>query len=291
MNNKSFTLIELLVVIVIIGILAGVIMISTSSSINKANIAKIKVFEESVANNLSANMISRWKMDEGTGIVIADTWGSNTGTLVNSPTWQTEDKCISNNCISFNDAADYVTVPNFNNGSEITVSIWVKFDTFGSHQWIINKRDASSKDQWQLMNYNGYITAAIFGGTSSIVRGEASFPETSANLNIWTHLLFTTTGITGGCLKIFMNGVLQNSVALTGNMFLSTHEVRIGVAGWNTDYGLNGLVDDVKIYDAVLSSSQIKQNYIAGLNSMFANGNMSKEEYNQKIETLSFSIK
>ncbi|MGI6341031.1 MAG: type II secretion system protein [Minisyncoccales bacterium] len=41
-KNKSFTLIELLVVIVIIGILAGVIMISTSSSIQKANIAKVK---------------------------------------------------------------------------------------------------------------------------------------------------------------------------------------------------------------------------------------------------------
>ena len=42
-NNKSFTLIELLVVIVIIGILAGVIMISTSSSIDKANFAKAKL--------------------------------------------------------------------------------------------------------------------------------------------------------------------------------------------------------------------------------------------------------
>jgi prepilin-type N-terminal cleavage/methylation domain-containing protein len=52
-KQKSFTLIELLVVIVIIGILAGVIMISTSSSIDKANIAKVKVFEESVQNNLA----------------------------------------------------------------------------------------------------------------------------------------------------------------------------------------------------------------------------------------------
>ena len=63
-NNKSFTLIELLVVIVIIGILAGVIMISTSSSIDKANIAKSKVFEESVQNNLAANMVSRWTLEK-----------------------------------------------------------------------------------------------------------------------------------------------------------------------------------------------------------------------------------
>ncbi|MGI6340879.1 MAG: type II secretion system protein [Minisyncoccales bacterium] len=82
-KNKSFTLIELLVVIVIIGILAGVIMISTSSSIDKANIAKAKVFEESVMNDLAANMTFRWTFDEGSGVDVGDVWNSNNGTLVN----------------------------------------------------------------------------------------------------------------------------------------------------------------------------------------------------------------
>ncbi len=56
-------------------------------------------------------------------------------------------------------------------------------------------------------------------------------------------------------------------------------------------YMWNGFIDDVRIYDAALSSSRIKQNYIAGLNSMLANGSLSKEEYNQKIESLASSIK
>ena len=68
-KNKSFTLIELLVVIVIIGILAGVIIVSTSSSISKANIAKVKVFENSIQNELGANMVSRWKLDEIVGTI------------------------------------------------------------------------------------------------------------------------------------------------------------------------------------------------------------------------------
>jgi hypothetical protein len=45
-------------------------------------------------------------------------------------------------------------------------------------------------------------------------------------------------------------------------------------------------LDDIRIYDTVLSSSTIKQKYIAGLNSMLANGDMSDEEYNQRIENL-----
>ncbi|MDD4358562.1 MAG: hypothetical protein PHY30_01965, partial [Candidatus Pacebacteria bacterium] len=48
-----------------------------------------------------------------------------------------------------------------------------------------------------------------------------------------------------------------------------------------------GIIDDVRIYNAVLSSSQIKQNYIAGLNSLLSNGNISKEECNQRINSLS----
>jgi len=134
MNNKSFTLIELLVVIVIIGILAGVIMISTSSSIDKANIAKSKVFESSIQNNLSANMISKWKLDEGTGISTADAWGTNTGTLVNSPTWRTGSSCVSENCLQFN-GSNYVrsTLTNFLGGDQPhTISFWMYYTSVPS---------------------------------------------------------------------------------------------------------------------------------------------------------------
>jgi hypothetical protein len=63
--------------------------------------------------------------------------------------------------------------------------------------------------------------------------------------------------------------------------------LQIGKA-WNANnYLFGGLIDDVRIYNAALSSAQIKQNYIAGLNSMFANGNMSKQEYNERINNLS----
>ncbi len=49
------------------------------------------------------------------------------------------------------------------------------------------------------------------------------------------------------------------------------------------------MIDDVRIYNAALSSAQIKQNYIAGLNSMLANGNISKQEYNERINNLAYN--
>jgi len=107
-KQRSFTLIELLVVIVIIGILAGAIMISTSSSIFKASIAKSKVFENSVENNLAANMVSRWKMDQ---IVdtnkTPDAWGSNQGTLYGTnglPQVKPSSECVTDGCLKFDGA-------------------------------------------------------------------------------------------------------------------------------------------------------------------------------------------
>ncbi|MDD4662200.1 MAG: prepilin-type N-terminal cleavage/methylation domain-containing protein, partial [Candidatus Pacebacteria bacterium] len=82
--NKSFTLIELLVVIVIIGILAGVIIVSTSSSINKANLAKAQSFSNTVQNELLLNLVSEWSFDNSSNIG-EDTWGNNDGTVYGSP--------------------------------------------------------------------------------------------------------------------------------------------------------------------------------------------------------------
>ena len=145
-KNKSFTLIELLVVIVIIGILAGVIMISTSSSIDKANVAKIKVFEESVQNNLAANMVSRWTLDE----IIStnqtpDQWGNNTGILNGAdglPQLRPASECVTDGCFKFDGVDDYIDCgknSSLNITDKITISAWIKLNKKTDYQSIVRK--------------------------------------------------------------------------------------------------------------------------------------------------------
>jgi len=51
---------------------------------------------------------------------------------------------------------------------------------------------------------------------------------------------------------------------------------------------LKGRIDEVRLYNAVLSSAQIKQQYVAGLNSLLAKGSISKEEYEQGLNNLAY---
>ncbi|EKD58873.1 MAG: hypothetical protein ACD_56C00036G0005 [uncultured bacterium] len=77
-NKKGFTLIELLITIAIIGILAGVILVSTSTSRTKANIAKAKSDINSIAKAIQMAQIQ-------TGKVLLQITGSNCSDCVCRP--------------------------------------------------------------------------------------------------------------------------------------------------------------------------------------------------------------
>jgi len=286
-KQKSFTLIELLVVIVIIGILAGVIMISTSSSIDKANITKLKIFEESVSNNLTANMVSRWKIDEGFNDIINDSWGNNIGTLVNfvntdmgggdgvgTSGWVSESNCVSGTCLKFDGLNDYIQLSNLQNLQNFTISIWIKgLGDSLSGQTGYNTFVGRTSSNRLLYKTDGLLLAQMGAGNhSSILK---------APRNQWNQIVYTyNNAITTA--KWYING---NSDSEKVGVISIDQSSRIGAFD-GVNYMMNGLIDDVRIYNNTLSLSQIKENYIAGLDSLLLQGGISKENYNQRIERL-----
>ncbi|HOI60377.1 MAG TPA: prepilin-type N-terminal cleavage/methylation domain-containing protein [Candidatus Pacearchaeota archaeon] len=282
-RQKSFTLIELLVVIVIIGILAGVIMISTSSSIDKANIAKSKVFEESIENNLAANMVSRWKLDEiATTNKTPDQWASNTGTLGDGvttttyPTLLSESECVSGKCMRF-DGNDYIRLVNYSFGqNDWTISVWIKgndFTTSYTHLFTsLNQSNFACKIGISSLSTKPYFYNSLTGSIMA---------NTNLQTGKWYFLTFTRDK---DAIYVFIDGKKDGSGSATA---LNSSSEVFSIGNYSSEY-TRGLIDDLRIYNAALSSAQIKQNYIAGLNSMISNGNISKEEYNERINTLAY---
>jgi hypothetical protein len=72
-------------------------------------------------------------------------------------------------------------------------------------------------------------------------------------LNVWTHLAATYDGTT---LRLFVNGTLVGSRAVTGSLVASDGPLRIGGnAVWGEYF--EGLIDDVRVYNRALTADEI----------------------------------
>ena len=298
MKTKSFTLIELLVVIVIIGILAGVIIVSTSSSINKANFAKAQAFSNTVQQELLLNLVSEWTFDNSSNIG-EDTWGNNDGTVSGAPTVKSNEECVFGNCLAFNTGTnDYVSIldkPEFGFVKEMSAFIWVKGSNIG-YQGFLSQYSGGTMVQrsWMLHSIPeapGKLRVVLSTNGSSDLKDY----RTIANVldNFWHLVGFI---FDNGVLKLYIDGedaeVTKNSDGVVSSLFNSSSNLCIGCYFWNNSAeGLfKGILDDARIYKEALTTSEVKQNYIAGLNSLLAKGSISKEEYDQRLNNLALDF-
>ncbi|HOI60147.1 MAG TPA: prepilin-type N-terminal cleavage/methylation domain-containing protein [Candidatus Pacearchaeota archaeon] len=292
-KQKSFTLIELLVVIVIIGILAGVIMISTSSSIDKASIAKSKVFEESIQNNLAANMVSRWTLDEVIGTAAPyttpDQWGSNTGTLYGTnglPQLRPSSECVTGGCFLFDGVDDYVEIlsqPNLHPTREYSITLWMKAGTLKEWSGLVGTYPFTNGYLIYQASSEGYpVGVAYVEGVRKDVN--SNFKPISGR---WHFIAFTVKQ--GESTKIYVDGELKKTTIIpsTGSVTTNGNPLRIAGQGSGTPLWFDGLIDDVKIYNSALLSLQIKKDYIAGLESLLSKGTLSEAEFKENIKKMS----
>jgi len=287
MKNKSFTLIELLVVIVIIGILAGVIIVSVSSSINKANFAKAQSFSNTVQNELLGDLVSEWTFDIASNPG-EDTWGNNDGT-VSGATYKTkaDGVCVYGGCYEFDGTDDYIVIQDDASTrlKSLTLSAWVRGNAGSSNApKIISKRVNSVFYFIGVISQKPYI--GIGDGTARTFISSVVIDSTE-----W-HFIVGTFSNSTSQVKIYVDGILEMLTIdgavgdLTGNNVFIGGENVSGGAVQATNNFFNGLIDDVRIYNAAISSSQIKQQYVAGLDSLLSKNLISLEEYNEKINSL-----
>jgi hypothetical protein len=144
--------------------------------------------------------------------------------------------------------------------SNFTIAMWAKPEQSG-WQWLMSDTswDSSGKTGWYFgFDGNNQLTFTQPGGGSFISTAAVNSPE---NLGEWSHLACTVDS--SGVGKLYVNG---SSVASGGASSLalvaSTREYRLGnegpgAVGWGT--ALRGSMDEVRVYDNVLSAGEIAQ--------------------------------
>ncbi|MBN1361808.1 MAG: discoidin domain-containing protein [Sedimentisphaerales bacterium] len=200
----------------------------------------------------AAGLVLHYSLDEGTGTVARDTSGSaNNGTLVGGATWSASGKVAG--ALSLDGFDGYVDA---GNGASlgitdvITLSAWVNMADAGNgeHNPFITKGDQayaikhSSANEIQAFVYvnNGWRTANV--DVDESFNGE------------WHHVACTYDG---QALKLYVDGALQTTTEYAGSIASATYNVNVGRNAQNTDRLYNGLIDEVWIYQRVLSAAGI----------------------------------
>ncbi len=287
MKRLAFTLIELLVVIAIIGILSGLIVVAMGGITNSANIAKAQVFSNSLRNALMLNLVSEWKLDGN----VNDTWsGGNNGTWNGagggsntSPNYRPASECISGQCLNFDGTDDYVdfgAVASLKNhvGESMTISSWIKTNANGIiyspadyQYYYVEDAAGSSYGKIRLRD------SSSFSGYSSII----------VNDNIWHSIVLVLDRASAKCF-IYIDGVqrLQDIYGPTDTFGNTAESVKIGKRAVTGYLPFNGLMDEFRIYNAAMPTSQIKEQYFSGLRSLLASGQVTPAEYTSRIDSL-----
>ena len=202
-----------------------------------------------------------WKLDEGSGTTATDTSGNgHDGVLINDTAWTTDTPptVFSNPyALSFDGTTDYVEVPHsspLDTGEELTLSAWVKLDDSSVDQKIVGKTNGAHNLGYVLGVKNNALFPEVWDSAGGYFAQEAGIVPSGS----WTHIAMTWR--TDGQMIGYINGTeVFNIVASTNSIGASTQPLRIGVCPWDINiYGVNGLVDDVRVYDWDLSATGIQ---------------------------------
>ena len=214
-----------------------------------------------------ANLLCWWKFDEDAGSTALDHSGhGHHGTLEGDTQWVDG---IVGGALEFDGAGDRVvdnTAASYLNGLDaITVCMWIKSDIVGTDKGFINGEDPDDNDNVVTMRYD---SAGGTGGGTNVLKmavtsteGEQQLESSNnAQTTDWQHVAMVWSS--GQQLKFYINGVLDvptdNQPATTGTITGCTKLV-IGAGSKDAGGGWDGLIDDVRIYDRVLTAEEITE--------------------------------
>ncbi len=193
--------------------------------------------------NAPSGLVGDWNMDELSGSTAYDSSGNNyngtaTGTTIvsgkfgNANNWGATaangNKIITSGSISL--------------GSTYTISAWVNYNGVTTNGYVIDFGNNNNSVQYQTASGVCADNTACDGGT--LVAGQ------------WYNIVVTKTGA-GGTVNIYVNGAQTKTLTGTSNV---PGAVTIGNYGLLAN-GWTGSIDEVRVYNRVLSSTEIRGLY------------------------------
>ncbi|MGW6003977.1 LamG-like jellyroll fold domain-containing protein [Oerskovia enterophila] len=221
----------------------------------KAGTTWSNVATQTVRVTAVAGTRGTWELDEGAGVLTADSsgWGFQ-GTLTGGTSWVTGK---TGKAVRLDGSTGRVSVPDADGldvSSALTVSAWVRPERTAT-QYVVKKAVSGSADGYEL----GISSAGKpFLRVNQKTSGDTFRANATSVLptnGTWVHLAGTYDGQR---LRIYVDGVEQGNVAGPGSVGVNTLPLTIG-AQPDGLYPFQGAVDSVRLSDRALTAAQVAE--------------------------------
>ncbi|HMJ34003.1 MAG TPA: LamG-like jellyroll fold domain-containing protein [Baekduia sp.] len=202
-------------------------------------------------------LVGQWGFDEASGTTATDGTGNGLNGSITGAVRSSTGKF--GGALSFNGTSDVVSVADnakLDLTTGMTLEGWVNPTTLAG-SW----RTVGIKENTGALVYALYAT-----NNTNMPSGHVSTPAESDTrgtgtvpLNAWTHLATTYDGAT---LKMYVNGTLASSKAVTGSMPNSAGALRFGGNNVWGEY-FSGRLDELRLYSRALTQAQIQSDMTA----------------------------
>ncbi len=208
-----------------------------------------------------SDLISWWPLDEANGTVIGDLVG-NYDLILNGTNGTDWDLCRRAYCHHFDGIDDYAKYDLTSNeewSGDFTVSMWVKADTLGqpdfSSIFAIDDNAGHSRSFQIMVDGSNPGTYQLYS--------DSRYDIGPVDNDSWVHLAATLSGsnVNGApsgpsTLRLYYNGLLANTASIDISELNNFHLYKLGVNRAGSSF-FAGLIDDVRVYDEPLGSSEI----------------------------------
>jgi hypothetical protein len=160
----------------------------------------------------------------------------------------------------FNGSSSEITASSFASLSQVGISMWVNMPNISQQAGLIARY--GSTREFAIYMYGGTLIASIYyngnNGNATIVTA-----STYMSNNTWHHIAYTANGSTAPKLYIDGSevGTPQYTDAARCAYYTSSEPLDIGHFAGVAAYNYEGLIDQVRIYDAALSSTDVTNIY------------------------------
>ena len=177
-----------------------------------------------------------------------DLCGVSHGVLRSGPLWSSPlGRPGGLGSIFFDGVNDDILAPTISIAADISFSLWAKIVAYSGQGFFIQKGPVNS--QWALYYDISFIR--ITGGSAT------TYSVAAPSNGVWHHFVGTISGTTG---TIYIDGISAGSGTITA---IANGSGSICIGSFDGGYYISGNLDDVRLYNRILSASEAWQLYNA----------------------------